>query len=132
MASARLGRTNFAKCIVPTDPPILQHFKQLSNLRPMNVLAKSSASDASGFQLNQAVIIRKGRSTFQTVTKDYKEKIEAAMNQFKTNLSGQTDPRSANFGRSSSSSNIVQHQRPLIKDYFYLLSHVVSHVNPIR
>ncbi|CAK9020990.1 Uncharacterized protein SCF082_LOCUS15141 [Durusdinium trenchii] len=86
MASARLGRTNFAKCIVPTDPPILQHFKQLSNLRPMNVLAKSSASDASGFQLNQAVIIRKGRSTFQTVTKDYKEKIEAAMNQFKTNL----------------------------------------------
>ena len=89
----RLGRTNFQKCITATDPPVIQAFKQLSSLRPMPVISKSNPGE--GIELNQAVIIRRGRNSFASVTKDFKDKIESAMNEFRTNLPKQADQRTA-------------------------------------
>ncbi|CAJ1457594.1 unnamed protein product [Effrenium voratum] len=94
------GRTNFAKCISDSDPLVLRCFKGLAGLRPMKVItAKSPALEEGALSFNQALIIRKGRHSFQTITKDFKEEMEASVNEFKERLSRQADARSATLKR---------------------------------
>lgn len=88
-----MGRTNFAKCIVPSDPPVIQAFKQLTTLRPMTIINKANPGDM--VPLNNTVIVRRGRNTLTTVTKDYKESIDSAMNEFKSGFPSQPDSRTA-------------------------------------
>eukprot|EP00435_Cladocopium_sp_Y103_P038342 s448_g10.t1 len=94
--ASMIGRTNFQKCISATDPPVIQAFKQLSSLRPMPVISKNNPGDT--LPLNQAIIVRRGRNTFTAVTKDHKDTIETAMNEFKASLPNQPDNRTAYFG----------------------------------
>lgn len=89
----RLGRTNFQKCVGPTDPPAIQAVKQLISLRPMSVINKTNPGET--LPLNNAVIVRRGRNTLTNVTKDHKEALESALTEFKNGLPSLTDERSA-------------------------------------
>ena len=63
------------------------------------ITAKSPALEEGALSFNQALIIRKGRHSFQTITKDFKEEMEASVNEFKERLSRQADARSATLKR---------------------------------
>ena len=88
----RLGRTSFAKCITSSDPTILQSFKQLCTLRPVNVVTKNNTEAAA---LGHAAIIRRRRTTFASLIKDHADAIQNAMNEFKKDLPNQSDSRAA-------------------------------------
>lgn len=61
----------------------------------MNVVQKTNNEVAS---LNHAVIIRRGRNTFANITKDYPEKIQNAMNEFKNKMPQSLESRCACLG----------------------------------
>ena len=90
MPAPRKGRTNFAKCITSDDPSILRHFKVLIGLRPMQLITSPKQTpDGASPDMGRALIIRKGRSSLQTVAGDFKDSVDAAISDFRGKLSGQ-------------------------------------------
>lgn len=97
---ALVGRTNFSKVLLDSDPPIIKHFRSHCSKRPMRAVKGPEELTAGNADSSVPFVVRKGRNILKLLLKDHdlKGDLEATLQAFDKKLEAGSDERSAFLG----------------------------------